>query len=140
MQEKNITRIVADTNVLVSILAAKSLKPLLTLWETEKFKLVFSKETFQELDWVLKRPKFDRWASLEKRELFIKSLAGVSEEVRPTLKLNDCRDADDNIFLECAVTGKVDYIVSGDSDLLVLNPYHGIQIISPSKFVEILSS
>jgi len=95
LQEKNITRIVADTNVLVSILAAKSLKPLLTLWETEKFKLVFSKETFQELDWVLKRPKFDRWASLEKRELFIKSL---------------------------------------------LNPYHGIQIISPSKFVEILSS
>ena len=47
----------------------------------------------------------------------------------------DCRDAKDNKFLELAVSGKADCIVSGDADLLVLNPFRGIPILTPREFL-----
>ncbi len=47
-----------------------------------------------------------------------------------------CRDPTDDKFLELAVNGQADFIVSGDADLLVLNPFRGIPILSPATFVQ----
>jgi predicted nucleic acid-binding protein len=47
-----------------------------------------------------------------------------------------CRDSDDDKFLELAVEGEADLIISGDSDLLVLHPFEGIAILSPAGFLE----
>lgn len=47
-----------------------------------------------------------------------------------------CRDPKDDKFLEPAVNGKADVIVSGDTDMLVLNPFRGIAIVSPAVFVQ----
>lgn len=44
-------------------------------------------------------------------------------------------DSDDLKFIECAVAGKADYIISGDKHLLNLKEYNDIQIISPSGFI-----
>jgi uncharacterized protein len=41
-------------------------------------------------------------------------------------------------FLECAVGGKADYLVSGDQDLLVLEVYEGIRIVTPAQFLSIV--
>ena len=61
---------------------------------------------------------------IEKEALFIESVVKISE----------CRDPKDNKFLELAVAGNADCIVTGDKDLLVLNPYCGTKIISPANF------
>lgn len=53
----------------------------------------------------------------------------VTEEVR------ECRDAKDNKFLELAQSGRADHIISGDGDLLVLNPFRGILILTPREFL-----
>ena len=53
-----------------------------------------------------------------------------------TERIAACRDATDDKFLELAVNGKADMIVSGDADLLVLNPFRGIPIVSPAAFVQ----
>jgi hypothetical protein len=55
--------------------------------------------------------------------------------VNVTEKLTECRDPKDNKFLELAVSGKATCIVSGDSDLLVLNPFRGVAIMTPPEFV-----
>jgi predicted nucleic acid-binding protein len=55
--------------------------------------------------------------------------------VEITETITDCRDAKDNKFLELAVSGKADCVVSGDSDLLVLNPFRGISILTPREFL-----
>jgi predicted nucleic acid-binding protein len=47
-----------------------------------------------------------------------------------------CRNPTDDKFLELALNGKADVIVTGDSDLLVLDPFQGIPIISPATFVQ----
>jgi uncharacterized protein len=49
--------------------------------------------------------------------------------------LTACRDSKDDKFVELAVAGHATYIVTGDSDLLALDPFRGIQILSPSLFL-----
>lgn len=49
-----------------------------------------------------------------------------------------CRDPKDNKFLDVAVFGKADVIVSDDEDLLVLNPFQGIPVVAPSNFLDML--
>jgi uncharacterized protein len=49
-----------------------------------------------------------------------------------------CRDPKDDKFLELAVSGHANYIVSGDSDLLALDPFRGVQIIPPHSFLKLV--
>jgi len=123
-------KVVLDTNVFVSILKKGRLRRILNLWLDEKFDLVTSDEIIKEL---LKRPKFN--FSLDEIEelgdlLFEKALV-----YNPQIKLNVCTDANDNKFVECAVEGKADGIVSGDPHLLELKEYRGIKILSPAEFI-----
>lgn len=59
-----------------------------------------------------------------------------AELVTITESIAACRDATDDKFLELAVSGHADCILSGDADLLVLNPFRGIPIINPATFVQ----
>jgi len=49
--------------------------------------------------------------------------------------VTDCRDPDDNKFLELALSGKADLIITGDADLLSLHPWRGIAILSPADYL-----
>ncbi|WP_374756611.1 putative toxin-antitoxin system toxin component, PIN family [Dyadobacter bucti] len=53
----------------------------------------------------------------------------------PVISVSDCRDQKDNMILELALTYNASCIISGDFDLLVLQPFRSIQIVSPSDFV-----
>lgn len=55
--------------------------------------------------------------------------------IEPELRISVCRHPKDNKFLELAIAGNADCIVTGDKDLLVLHPFRGIKIISPSDFL-----
>lgn len=50
-------------------------------------------------------------------------------------QINACRDEKDNKFLELAINGNADFIITGDNDLLVLNPFENIAIIKPDVFI-----
>jgi hypothetical protein len=62
-------------------------------------------------------------------------LVRIEEFIEPKIEITECRDPKDNKFLELALAGNADCIVTGDKDLLVLNPFRGIKIISPSDFL-----
>ena len=47
-----------------------------------------------------------------------------------------CRDPEDDHILELAVNGNATYIVTGDADLLVLNPFRGVKILTPAEFLQ----
>ncbi|MDJ0688901.1 MAG: putative toxin-antitoxin system toxin component, PIN family [Xenococcaceae cyanobacterium MO_188.B32] len=127
---------VFDTNVLVSALLFANSSP------REAFELalntgriLISKETVDELNNVLSRPKFKRYISPEKRERFLLSLVQKSILIEIKEKIEECRDPKDNKFLELAINGKATAIVSGDKDLLILHPFRGIPIITVSQFL-----
>ncbi len=66
---------------------------------------------------------------------FLAGLLREAELIKLTEVIIDCRDAKDNKFLELAASGKADFIISGDEDLLVLNPFRGIPILTPGEFL-----
>lgn len=74
--------------------------------------------------------------SWEEREYIVIEYAKRVSLVEITIASTDCRDPKDNKFLSLALSGHADIIVSGDSDLLVLHPYNGIQILGVREFVE----
>ena len=82
------------------------------------------------------RPKFDKYVSIEVRLEFAKEYKSVATLLPVTHKVRTCRDPKDDMYLELALSGKADCIVTGDPDLLVLNPFENIPIISPKEFLE----
>ena len=66
---------------------------------------------------------------------WLHELMAAAELVKITERIVACRDPKDDKFLELAVSGHVDVLVTGDSDLLALNPFRGIPIITPADFV-----
>lgn len=129
-------RLILDTNILVSALVFKSEKAnTVVRHAAKKHTLLFSESTFKELKSTLLKPKFAEIAELKIIRNFLFNLVRIGEFMEPTEKIAVCRDPKDNKFLELAVAGNADLIVTGDKDLLVLNPFRGIKIISPSDFL-----
>ena len=128
-------RLVFDTNVLISgLLTDNSVPQKIFDYAQTKAILLISEETFQELAEVLTQSKFDRYITLEKRAKFLNLLNLKAEMIEIKTKVNLCRDPKDNKFLELAVNGKANYLISGDQDLLILNPFQKISILSPQAF------
>lgn len=130
-------RYVLDTGVLVSALLLPRSVPRQAVDQAFARGIVLaSVATIDELDEVLRRPKFDRYVQEDERlrflDMFIRDTSLV--EVRDIV--TECRDVKDNKFLELALSGNATCIVSGDSDLLVLHPFRGsIAIVTPHEFL-----
>ncbi len=134
---KNDLRFVFDTNVVVSAaLLAGSVPRRAFDKAVDNGTILISVPVLLELAEVLSRKKLDKYLLEEERMRFLVALLKEAELVEITEVITDCRDAKDNKFLELAVSGRADCIVSGDEDLLVLNPFRGIPILTPRRFLD----
>jgi uncharacterized protein len=135
-----VIRAVIDTNALVSA----AIKPrgeagrIVNHLRHDRFTLLYSTALLEELVGVLNRPhlrdKYQLTPHYLHRFLHVIRLRG--EKIEPTHKVTICRDPDDNMFLEVALSGSADYVVSNDQDLLTLSPYEDISIITPPLFLQ----
>jgi putative PIN family toxin of toxin-antitoxin system len=133
----NRSRFVFDTNTLVSaVLIANSVPDQALTRARHLGILLFSEQTFAEFQQVITRSKFDQYVSLTTRLEFLVRLKDETEGVAIAQTVTVYRDPNDNQFLEAAVSGNANFIITGDQDLLVLNPFQNIEIISPAKFLE----
>ena len=129
-------RIVLDTNVLVSrLLIPNSIPGQAVRKAVEEGDILMSESTLFELADVLGREKFDAYVSIQDREEFLRMLGRIAEMVTILHAVHDCRDVKDNQILEVAVNGRAQVIVTGDEDLLVLNPFRGITIMKPAVYL-----
>ncbi len=97
----------------------------------------FSQDTFSELADVMMRPKFDRYFSRQARETVLRVIAANAHwETDVSAQATECRDPKDNMFLDLSRACGADYLVTGDEDLLVLDPYHSIRIVTPRWFLD----
>jgi uncharacterized protein len=132
---RTLARIVVDTNVLVSRLILPQSVPAQALRRAElEGRLLVSEATMYELADVLSRPRFDRYVNRENRKGFLQRLGNIAELVPIIRLVRECRDPKDDKVLEVALNGTADVIITGDSDLLMLNPWRGVAIVSPSEF------
>ena len=134
-------RVVFDTNVLVSALLFEDSTPAQAFFfAARKGEILISTDLVNEIHRVIYRPKFNRYISDSQREDFMLSLVETGDLVNVTEAIAICRDPKDNMILELAVSGKADVIVTGDDDLLALNPFRNISILNPHAFLTIFAS
>jgi uncharacterized protein len=128
-------RIVVDTNVLVSRLILPQSMPAQAVRRALESTLLFSEATMNELADVLSRGNFDPYVARRDREQFVRELCTIGEFVPIIQLVRDCTDPNDNKFLEVALNGRADVIITGDAELLALNPWRGISIVSPADYL-----
>ena len=130
-------RVVIDTNVLVSrLLLPDSIPAQAARKARQKGRLLVSEATMYELADVLSRRKLDRYITVEDRKQFLRELRRVTELIPIIQLVRECRDPQDDKFLELALNGRADVIITGDADLLALNPWREIAIASPGEYLQ----
>ena len=129
-------RFVIDTNILVSAILIKSSVPDVAFKKAKSLGIIlFSDATFQELQEILNRSKFDKYISMSIRTQFLAKFKLESEEIEIVQIIKECRDPKDDKFLEVAINGNATHIITGDKDLLELHPFRGVDIITATQFL-----
>ena len=130
-------RVVVDTNCLVSrLLLTDSVAARAVCKAVDTSILLASEATMEELADVLGRSRFDRYVSLEDRKQFLRLYGRIAEFVLIMYPVRECRDPDVDRFLEVALNGRANVILTGDRDLLSLHPWRGVAILSPRGYLK----
>jgi len=135
-------RVVLDTNIVLSALvfAHGRLASLRLAWQQARCRPLVSKATAAELIRVLAYPKF-KLAADDQQELladYLPCCTVVTIPARPP-RIPACRDPFDVPFLQLAVVGKADFLVTGDQDLLSLAKGMSCPVITPDQFLAVLA-
>jgi len=131
-------KVILDTNVIVSGIFWKGAsEKVLYAWADDKFKLVISSEIIKEIIKTLMNFKIK--LPFNEILLWLSVLLWKAELVEPEERVDVVKDdPDDNKFIEAAIEGNADYIVSQDKHLLNIKEYKGIKIILPEDFLKII--
>ncbi len=97
--------------------------------------IVLSEAVYGEVAEVLARPKFARVMTDDRLHEILELLSAAALWVETKETVQDCRDRKDNLYLELALATGATAIVSGDEDLLVLNPWRGVEVLRPAEFL-----
>jgi uncharacterized protein len=136
-----VLNVVIDTNVFISAVLKPRSNPgkILELIRHNELELILSPDILSEIKRVLEYPELRRMHGLSPDEIaaWLEDLEAFSKVVNPCMRLSVIEtDPSDNMFLECAVEGRADFIISGDRHLKDLRVYKGIEILAPSAFLE----
>jgi putative PIN family toxin of toxin-antitoxin system len=127
---------VIDANTVVSAaLNPNGLPRRAVAMARAKGTIALSEAVYGEVAEVLTRPKFARVLTDDRRREILGLLSAAALWVEPREKVQDCRDSKDDRYLELALAAGATAIVSGDGDLLVLNPWRGVQVLRPAEFL-----
>lgn len=134
-------RVVIDTNVFISgLLGSRTSRQFIQLVREKKIGIVISPELLNELIQVASQPKFKEVISPPAVKTLSELIKSRALFVSPTRRIKICRHPADNRILECAVSGNVEFIITNDKDLLSLNPYKDITIITPWEYLNSLKT
>ena len=129
-------RVVIDTGVAVSASMSKTSVPRQAInWARKLGIVLISDECVEEFGDVFRRRKLNGFVREQTRMEFLAELVQDAEWIEIMGEITECRDPKDDKFLELAVSGNATHIVTGDKDLLVMNPFRGIAIVTPQEFL-----
>jgi len=128
-------RIVVDTNVIISgIFFGGKPREILNNCFSKIHQMVCTEEIFVEYIETIERltEKSGRNVGKEIEPLLVENLEFIENKYSDSYS----RDPEDDKFINCAKSGNIAYIISGDKDLLVLNEIDGIKIVGVTDFLD----
>lgn len=136
--KNNEERIILDTNIFISFLISNKLYLLDQILEPKNnVILVFSDELYEEFISVALRPKFNKYFSGNDLQLISEYIIENSYFCNVQSLVNICRDYKDNFLLSLAIDSQADYLITGDSDLLVLKKIQNTKILTIAEYLEL---
>jgi len=128
-------RLVLDTNVLISaILSPNSISAKILNWGEDNGVILYSAATLNEVLSVLGRSKFSKYIDdndIDGLSIRIKTV-WLFVEILNQVQL--CRDPKDDKFIDLALNGEASHLITGDNDLLILNPIENTSVTNPRTF------
>ena len=132
-------KIVLDTNVIISAAISENgnAAKIFEMMIEERFESYTSNDIIEEIIDVFSRKKISKLIKPDDQARIVDIFKRFSVIVTRIKKLNVVKDdPKDNMFLECALSAKADYIISGDTHLLDMGEYNGIKVLSPAQFLK----
>jgi putative PIN family toxin of toxin-antitoxin system len=131
-----VTRVVVDTNVFVSSFFGGNPRKIVDIWKSGQVTICLSKPIIDEYVEVLQRLGLQNERELgELLNLFARGFHVLFSANTPELHLVN-EDPDDDKFIECAVALKADFVISGDKNLIAIQDYMSIRIVTPKEFLD----
>lgn len=123
----------------LAFLLAKRLSLINTYISSGQITIITTGQLLNEIKEVTSRERLKKYFPRQSVLELIELLETIAEkvEVRPTHFIN--RDAKDNFLLDLVDFSKADYLVTGDKDLLIHNPFKTAAILTPADFEKVLS-
>jgi putative PIN family toxin of toxin-antitoxin system len=140
------TRVVLDTNLVISTILSPEGKPatILRMVLNAELDLVLSPALLEEISLVLNYEKIrklfiKRSVTPQKMKDALQKIVKIAVVVSGKTKVNRIdKDPSDNMLLSCALEGKADFIISGDHHLTDLVSFEGISIVNPDVFLKLM--
>ena len=137
MRKRKTLRLVIDTNLWISFLISKSFQKLDEILLNSSVKICFSYELLSELHESTSKPKLSKHFGENAIEAMLFALSEFIELIEVTSEVSVCRDPNDNFILALCKDSDADFLLTGDKDLLALNPFGKTKILSIAAFISI---
>lgn len=139
MKAKSVN-VIFDTNVWISFLIGKRLQVIQEYIIDGRITIIIAEQLLNEIREVSKRPKLKKYFPPKKVTELIEFLEiiAVKKEIHPANVA--CKDPKDNFLLDLIESSDATILVTGDKDLLELNPFDGTIILTPKQFEEFLNT
>ena len=133
-------KIILDTNLWISFLITNNFHRLDTLIENNNVTLIFSNELIEEFIDVVSRPKFKKYFSKKDIVKILEYFDQFGELIKVKSNLQICRDKKDNFLLNLSVDSNANYLITGDSDLLIIKNIKKTKIITIADFMKYIDN
>jgi putative PIN family toxin of toxin-antitoxin system len=133
-----IESVVLDTNVLISAAISPLGNPAAALRVViARRAMASSPALFHEFESRMARPRIQRFVGADRIPAILAAVRDATRFVTPAPMAPVCRDPADDMVLATALAARADAVVTGDEDLLVLDPFQGIRVVTPAAFLEL---
>lgn len=133
-------RAVIDTNIIIRavIKPRGTVGPVLERLRNGEFTAIYTESILEEMLAKLALPRIREKYQIGDDD--VESLLGLlalrGELVNPSRSVRACRDPDDDMFIEAALEGNAEWVVTGDRDLLSLEKFEGVRFVTPRTFLQ----
>jgi putative PIN family toxin of toxin-antitoxin system len=139
MTEKNLKiKVIFDTNVWISFLIGKRLSIIEKYIADRQIIIIITDQLIEEIKEVTSRARLQKYFPADKVAHLIHLLETIATKFEITSQCFICRDTKDNFLLDLIIASKADYLVTGDKDLLIHNPFKTATILTPGDFEKLL--